>query len=68
MPLQSLERCFEDAKETIKQSNFVDVLESLDGVKVVTMHERDHKTLRSILIDRKPALSGKRGKKANKCC
>ena len=68
LPLQSLERCFEDARETIKQSNFVDVLESLDGVKVVTMHERDHKTLRSILIDRKPAPSGKRGKKANKCC
>ena len=63
LPLQCLERCFEDAKETIKQSNFVDVLESLDGVKVVTMHERDHKTLRSILIDRKPAPSGKREKK-----
>ena len=64
LPLQSLERCFEDAKETIKQSKYVDVLER-DGVKVVTIHERDHKALRSILIDRKPALSGKRGKEAN---
>ena len=66
LPLQCLEKCFEDAAETIKQSNFVDVLER-DGVKVVIMHKRDHKTLRNILINRKPAANGKKRQKANKC-
>ena len=64
LPLQCLERCFEDVEETLKQSHFVDVLER-GGVKVVTMHERDHKTLRNILIDQKQAPWGKKRKKAN---
>ena len=62
MPLQCLEKCFEDAKEAVKQSKYVEVLEG-DGVKVVKMHKRDHMTLRNILIDRKPAPCGKRKKK-----
>ena len=65
MPLQCLEKCFEDAEETVNQSNFVDILER-DGVKVVIMHKRDHKTLRNRLIDRKPAPCGKKRQKANK--
>ena len=64
LPLQCLERCFEDVEETVKQSHFVDVFER-GGVKVVTMHERDHKTLRNILIDQKQAPWGKKRKKAN---
>ena len=66
VPLQCLEKCFEDAKEIVKQSNYVEVPEG-DGVKVVKMYKRDHKTLRNILIDREPAPCGKRRKKANKC-
>ena len=66
LPSQCLERCFEDAKETLKQSYFVDVPEG-DGVKVVTMHQRDHKILRNILIDRRSAPFGKKRKEANNC-
>ena len=64
LPLQCLERCFEDAEETVKQSNFVDVLE-IGGVKMVTMHERYHEKLSIILIDQKRAPRGKKRKKAN---
>ena len=61
LPLHCLESCFKEATETVKQSNFVDVLER-DGVKVVTMHERDHKTLRDLLTGRKLSTCGKKGK------
>lgn len=62
LPLHCLESCFKEATETVKQSNFVDVLER-DGVKVVTMHERDHKTLRDLLTGRKLSTCGKKGER-----
>ena len=62
LPLHCLESCFKGATEAVKQSNFVDVLER-DGIKVVTMHARLHKTLRDLLTGRKLSTCGKEGER-----
>lgn len=47
-PLKILESFFQEAEEAAKESKFVEVSDR-DEVKVVTIHRREHATLRDLL-------------------
>ena len=47
-PLKIVESFFQEAAEAAKESKFVEVSDR-DEVKVVTIHQREHATLRDLL-------------------
>ena len=57
-PLKILESFFQDAADAAKESTFVKISDR-DEVKVVTIHPRDHATLRDLLTRQEQSLAGK---------